>query len=84
VGQATSYTLVNLEEGSTYIFAAAAYDFYGRESALSEELTFTIPSGAYNGPGGIPISVLQLLLACTTAKTPLSRPDNNSAVAIEN
>jgi hypothetical protein len=44
VGNVTRYTLQELPEGSTHTFAASAYDSSGNESALSQTLTFTIPT----------------------------------------
>lgn len=44
VGNATSYTLMGLPEGTTYYFAATAYDLYGRESVFSNEVSTTIAS----------------------------------------
>ena len=42
VGNATSYTVANLEEGVTYYFAAKAYNTSYSESAFSEELVHTV------------------------------------------
>jgi len=61
VGNATSYTITNLDEGVTYYFAAKAYDTSQNESDYSAELVYTIsapnrspdipqePSGATSG-----------------------------------
>jgi F5/8 type C domain-containing protein/fibronectin type III domain protein len=43
VGQETTYTLTDLEEGQAYYFALVAYDVHGEESELSQEV-------AHNGP----------------------------------
>jgi len=43
-GNTTTYTVSNLQVGSTYYFAATAYDSYGYESAYSNELSYTVPS----------------------------------------
>ena len=42
VGNATSYTVANLEEGVTYYFVAKAYNTSYIESAFSEELVHTV------------------------------------------
>jgi fibronectin type 3 domain-containing protein len=44
VGNATSYTVMGLPEGTTYYFAATAYDGYGRESVFSNEVSTTTSS----------------------------------------
>jgi fibronectin type 3 domain-containing protein len=44
VGNATAYTIMGLLEGRTYFFAATAYDRYGRESGLSNEVSTTTSS----------------------------------------
>ncbi|MDZ7318277.1 MAG: fibronectin type III domain-containing protein [candidate division KSB1 bacterium] len=43
VGTATSCTVKNLLPGYDYFFAISAYDIAGNESALSDEVTLTIP-----------------------------------------
>jgi hypothetical protein len=43
VGNTTSYTVTNLEEGETYYFAARAYDTSDNESDYSKELVYTHP-----------------------------------------
>jgi hypothetical protein len=40
VGNQTTYTLSDLEEGETYFIAATAYDIYGNESDFSNEVVF--------------------------------------------
>ena len=42
VGRMTHHTIVGLEAGMTYYFAATAYDSYGNESGFSEELVYRI------------------------------------------
>lgn len=42
VGNATRYTLTDLQEGVTYYLAATAYSAEGHESSYSEELLVTI------------------------------------------
>ena len=42
VGGATQYTVPDLQEGTTYYFAATAYDDTGNESAYSEEIVHTV------------------------------------------
>jgi hypothetical protein len=44
VGNQTSCTISGLEEGKTYYFAASAYSLNNDESALSQELAYTIPN----------------------------------------
>jgi hypothetical protein len=43
VGNQTSYTVVSLEGGKTYYFAATAYDQAGYESDFSNEVVFNVP-----------------------------------------
>jgi len=43
VGKATSVTVSNLLVGATYLFAVTAYDSSGRESAYSNEISYTVP-----------------------------------------
>ncbi len=45
-GSGTSCTLPNLTVGSTYYFAATAYDSNGYESDYSNEVSYTVPPGA--------------------------------------
>jgi hypothetical protein len=42
-GNATIATVSNLVWGTTYYFAVTAYDTNGQESALSDEISFTVP-----------------------------------------
>ncbi len=42
VGDATQYTIPDLQEGVTYYFAATAYDDAGNESAYSDEIIHTV------------------------------------------
>jgi hypothetical protein len=50
VGDATSVTISNLVEGTTYYFAATAYNILGMESAFSAETVYTVPAGSGNQP----------------------------------
>ncbi len=43
VGSATSFTVSNLLNGGTYYFAASTYSAAGAESALSTEVSYTVP-----------------------------------------
>ena len=62
VGNKTTSTLANLQEGSTYYFAVTAYDTAHIESAYSNEVIYTIPqactyaispvSQSFNATGG--------------------------------
>ncbi len=44
VGSQTTCTLAGLGAGTTYHFAATAYDAPGNQSSFSQEVTFTVPS----------------------------------------
>jgi len=46
VGNFTSCTIADMEEGETYYFAATAYDIQGNESSFSEEVVFPNPPRA--------------------------------------
>ena len=48
-GKVTSYTISSLQEGSTFYFAATAYDSYGNESDFSEEVVY-VAQAANNAP----------------------------------
>ena len=43
VGNATRVTVPGLVEGTTYFFAASAYNILGLESVFSDELSYTVP-----------------------------------------
>lgn len=49
-GNATMLTIADLVEGTTYYFAATAYDSWGLESDYSPETTYTIPLPVINYP----------------------------------
>jgi hypothetical protein len=49
-GNATTATISNLVDGTTYYFAATAYDIEGKESAFSTEAIYTIPLELSNQP----------------------------------
>ena len=51
VGGATQYTVPDLQEGTTYYFAATAYDDIGNVSAYSLELIHTVNSVDSDGDG---------------------------------
>jgi len=42
-GNATTVTISDLIEGTTYYFAATAYNILGTESVFSDELSYTVP-----------------------------------------
>src|SRR2546425_11128277 len=44
VGLTTTYTVTNLSAGQTYYFAVKDYDSTGTESALSNEVSVTLPT----------------------------------------
>jgi len=55
VGNYTSCTIADLEEGVPYYMAATAYDYFGNESAYSAEISFVLnPQGADRNHDGIP------------------------------
>jgi hypothetical protein len=43
VGNSTTCTVINLDKGETYFFAATAYTESGTESSFSNELSYSIP-----------------------------------------
>ena len=43
-GNATEYTITDLAEGTTYYFAAKAYNTSDNQSDYSQELVYTVPS----------------------------------------
>ncbi len=43
-GAQTTYTVSSLTQGATYYFATTAYDATGNQSALSNEVSYTVPS----------------------------------------
>ena len=51
VGDATQYTVPDLQEGTTYYFAATAYDDTGNVSAYSTEISYTVNSVDSDGDG---------------------------------
>jgi len=50
VGNTTQRTLTGLNEGTTYYFAARAYDTSSNESDLSDELVYTLPAPNNSAP----------------------------------
>lgn len=62
VGNSTSEAVSNLQSGTTYYFAATAYDAQGNESGYSNEVSYTAPvdctysitsaSGSFTAAGG--------------------------------
>ena len=45
-GNTTSYTVTGLSPGATYYFAVTAYDSSGDQSADSNQVSYTVPSGS--------------------------------------
>ncbi len=54
VGNVTSFSVSNLEDGRTYYFAVTAYDFSGNESVFSEEVSADIGGGGGGDQGDDP------------------------------
>jgi Fibronectin type III domain len=50
VGNTTNVTISNLVDGTTYYFAATAYNALGQESPFSNEAVYTIPLTPTNYP----------------------------------
>jgi Concanavalin A-like lectin/glucanases superfamily/Immunoglobulin domain/Fibronectin type III domain len=50
VGNVTTATISGLVEGTTYYFAATTYDALNQESALSDEISYSVPVTATNQP----------------------------------
>jgi fibronectin type 3 domain-containing protein len=50
VGKVTIYKIPNLIPGKTYYCVVTAYDAAGRESPVSNEISFTISPSALNKP----------------------------------
>jgi hypothetical protein len=51
VGKTTTTTIDGVEEGTTYYFAATAYDSQGDESKYSNQVAFTVPLSDSDGVG---------------------------------
>jgi hypothetical protein len=49
-GTSTSVTISNLSDGATYFFASTTYSAAGAESALSSEVSYTVPVVPVNQP----------------------------------
>jgi Divergent InlB B-repeat domain/Fibronectin type III domain/Bacterial Ig domain len=60
VGASTSATISNLVEGTTYYFAATAYNVLGMESAFSGEASYTVPGVGNQPPTLDPLNDLAL------------------------
>jgi len=50
-GQNTTCTITGLDEGTTYYFAATAYDGDGNESDYSNQISYTVPFSDSDGDG---------------------------------
>jgi hypothetical protein len=50
VGNVLTATVSNLVEGTTYYFAATAYNIIGMESTFSGEVTYSVPATALARP----------------------------------
>jgi hypothetical protein len=50
VGKVTTYTISNLIPGKTYYCVVTAYDTAGRESPVSNEISFTVSPSALKKP----------------------------------
>jgi hypothetical protein len=84
----TTHDLTDLKEGSTYYFAASAYDSTGKESALSDVLFYTVPVNdntsytinASAGPGGTITPSGNVLVAHGDSQTFTITPDTGQAI----
>ncbi len=56
VGATTNAAITSLDEGTTYFFAVSAYDQFGVESELSNEISYTTLDDIRQGPWLAPIS----------------------------
>ena len=83
MGKQTEYNVANLTAGNTYFFALSAYDIYGNQSGLSEEISYTVPP---QDPGDNHAPVAQdgsLTTMENTAKSGIlnaTDPDGNTLV----
>jgi hypothetical protein len=80
VGNVVEYTVADLQEGTTYYFAAKAYDYTDNESAYSDEIVHTIASSNHNPntpstPSGPSSGIVQTTYSYNTAG---SDPDGDS------
>ena len=76
VGSATSCSISGLEEGTTYYFAARAYDAAGVKSEFSEELVHTMPTSKPDTPVPDPdIPALEPETPATEPETPALEPE---------
>jgi hypothetical protein len=67
-GTATSVTIFGLVEGTTYFFAATAYNILGLESDFSNEASYTVPVTLPGIPGTLQVRITptrQIILTVT-------------------
>ncbi|MFQ5823053.1 MAG: FlgD immunoglobulin-like domain containing protein [bacterium] len=74
VGNVTSYTVNNLENGKTYYFAVTAYDFSQNESGFSEEVSATLSSTGGNPDINPPEIVAVVIMGETQIDVIFSEP----------
>ena len=90
VGNVTIATISGLVEGTTYYFAAATYDSLNQESALSDEISYTVPADNTNQPPIItatnvslnPVLANQPLTISATVTPGAGTIDPNSGVTV--
>jgi nitrogen fixation protein FixH len=79
-GPATTITISNLVEGTTYYFAATAYDSWGLESDYSAETVYTVPVPVLNYPPTLTaLSPMTIAENSATQNVPLAGISSGSA-----
>src|SRR5713101_1491218 len=77
VGLTTTYTVTNLSAGQTYYFAVKDYDSTGTESALSNEVSVTLPTNT-------PVNEVSVTLPTNTSvnEASVTLPTNTSVAGL--